>query len=128
MWRIRHNLNQDSLFQNMFTLHIFQYGHLLDGYLVEFLETFALLHTFMDKDGIFYCIEFDAFKSTFCLSVVLRYRRSFFLYSFFSFPRVLGSTDRKRDVYSILSRYVYSPSNSAVADRRIVSGKVNGEC
>jgi len=52
MWRIRHNLNQDSLFQNMFALHILQYGHLLDSYLVEFLETFALRHTFMYKDRI----------------------------------------------------------------------------
>ena len=39
-------------FQDMFTLHILQYGHLLDGYLVEFLETLALRHTFMDKDRI----------------------------------------------------------------------------
>jgi hypothetical protein len=39
-------------FQDMFTLHILQYGHLLDGYLVEFLQTLALRHTFMDKDRI----------------------------------------------------------------------------
>ena len=39
-------------FQNMFAFHILQHGHLLDGYLVEFLETFALRHPFMDKDRI----------------------------------------------------------------------------
>ena len=39
-------------FQNMFAFHILQYGHLLDGYLVEFLETFALRQTFVDKDRI----------------------------------------------------------------------------
>lgn len=42
MWRIRHNLNQDSLFQNMFAFYILQNGHLLDGYLVEFLEAFLI--------------------------------------------------------------------------------------
>ena len=36
----------------MFAFYILQYGHLLDGYLVEFLETFALRHAFMYKDGI----------------------------------------------------------------------------
>ena len=39
-------------FQNMFAFYILQHGHLLDGYLVEFLETFALRHAFMYKDGI----------------------------------------------------------------------------
>ena len=39
-------------FQNMFALHIFQHGHLLDGNLVEFLEAFALRHAFMYKDRI----------------------------------------------------------------------------
>ena len=39
-------------FQNMFALYILQHSHLLDGYLVEFLETLTLRHTFMDKDRI----------------------------------------------------------------------------
>ena len=39
-------------FQNMFAFYILQHGHLLDGYLVEFLETLALRHAFMDKDRI----------------------------------------------------------------------------
>ena len=39
-------------FQDMFTFYILQHGHLLDSYLVEFLETFALRQTFIDK----YCI------------------------------------------------------------------------
>ena len=39
-------------FQNMLALNVLKHGHLLDGYLVEFLETFALRHAFMYKDGI----------------------------------------------------------------------------
>ena len=36
----------------MLAFYVFQHGHLLDGYLVEFLETFALLQTFVNKNGI----------------------------------------------------------------------------
>ena len=39
-------------FQYMLAFHILQHSHLLDSYLVEFPVTFALRHTFMDKDGI----------------------------------------------------------------------------
>ena len=39
-------------FQYMLAFHILQHSHLLDSYLVEFLEAFALGHTFMDKDCI----------------------------------------------------------------------------
>ena len=39
-------------FQNMFAFNVLQHSHLLDGYLVEFLETLTLRHPFMDKDRI----------------------------------------------------------------------------
>ena len=39
-------------FQYMFAFYVFQHGHLLNGYLVEFLETFTLRQTFIDKDRI----------------------------------------------------------------------------
>ncbi len=36
----------------MFAFYIFQHGHLLDSYLVQFLEAFSLWQTFVDEDGI----------------------------------------------------------------------------
>ena len=36
----------------MFAFDVFQHGHLLDSNLVQFLETFALWQTFVDKDRI----------------------------------------------------------------------------
>ena len=39
-------------FQYMFAFYVLQHGHLLDGYLVEFLKTLLLRHTFVDKDRI----------------------------------------------------------------------------
>ena len=39
-------------FQYMLAFYILQHGHLLDSYLVEFLETFTLRQTFVDKDRI----------------------------------------------------------------------------
>ena len=40
------------LFQYMLTFYVLQHGHLLDCYLIKFLETFALRKTFVDKDRI----------------------------------------------------------------------------
>ena len=39
-------------FQYMFAFYVFQNGHLLNSYLVEFLKPFALWQTFVDKDRI----------------------------------------------------------------------------
>ena len=39
-------------FQYMFAFDVFQHGHLLDSNLVQFLETFSLRQTFIDKDRI----------------------------------------------------------------------------
>ena len=39
-------------FQYMFAFYIFQHGHLLDSYLIEFLEAFTLRQTFVDENGI----------------------------------------------------------------------------
>ncbi len=39
-------------FQYMLAFYILQNGHLLNSYLVEFLETLALRQTFVDKDRI----------------------------------------------------------------------------
>ena len=39
-------------FQYMLALYILQHGHLLDSYLVEFIKTLALRHSFIDKNRI----------------------------------------------------------------------------
>ena len=36
----------------MLAFHIFQHSHLLDSYLVQFLETLSLWQTFVDENGI----------------------------------------------------------------------------
>ena len=39
-------------FQYTFAFYVLQHGHLLDSYLVEFLETLALRQTFVDEDSV----------------------------------------------------------------------------
>ena len=36
----------------MFAVHVFQHGHLLDCYLVEFMQAFLLGHTFVDENRV----------------------------------------------------------------------------
>ena len=39
-------------FQYTFAFYVLQHGHLLDNYLVQFLETLSLWQTFVDENGI----------------------------------------------------------------------------
>ena len=39
-------------FQYTFAFYVLQHGHLLDSYLVQFLETLTLRQTFVDENGI----------------------------------------------------------------------------
>ena len=49
---VRSDLGSVLCFQYMLAFYIFQHGHLLYGYLVEFLEAFSLWQTFIDKDCV----------------------------------------------------------------------------
>ena len=39
-------------FQYTFAFYVLQHSHLLDSYLVQFLETLALRQTFVDEDSV----------------------------------------------------------------------------